>query len=74
MDHGFIPGVIRGFIDEFEKCPDWVPAMDTGQRSAGITLRTTGVNGFDHWANWLAKVRNVSRLGSQIAFSMMSAI
>ena len=32
---------------------------------APIILKTIGVHGFDHRANWAAKVRNVSRLGSQ---------
>jgi hypothetical protein len=32
---------------------------------APIILKTIDVQGFDHWANWLTKVRNVSRLGSQ---------
>ena len=41
-----------------------VPAMDTSQRVARITLKTMGAYGFDHRANWVAKVRNVSRLGS----------
>jgi len=55
----------RGPLARFETCPDWVPAMDTGQRFARITLKTIRVHGFDHIANWPAKVRNVSRLGSQ---------
>jgi hypothetical protein len=59
---------------QFETCPDWVPAMDTGQQFARIALKTMGVHGFDHRANWAAKVRNVSKLGSQIAFSRISAI
>jgi hypothetical protein len=50
---------------EFETCPDWVPGMDTGQRLAPINLKTLRVHGLDHSANWAAKVRNVSRLGSQ---------
>jgi len=44
--------------------PDWVPAMDTGQRIVRITLKTMGVYWFDHRANWPAKVRNVSSVGS----------
>lgn len=50
---------------EFETCPDWVPAMDMGQRSARIALKTRRIGGFHHRANWPAKVRNVSTLGSQ---------
>ncbi len=40
--------------------------MDTGQRLAGMTLKTMPVYGFDHSPARGAKVRNVSRLGSQI--------
>ena len=32
---------------------------------APIMLKTIGVHGFDHRTIWPAKVRNVSRLGSQ---------
>jgi hypothetical protein len=39
--------------------------MDTGQRFARITLKTIRVHGFDHIANWPAKVRNVPMPGSQ---------
>ena len=56
--------VIRPSLGEFETCPDWVPSMDTGQRVARIILKTMDVYGFDHRANRVAKVRNVSRLGS----------
>jgi len=42
-----------------------VPGMDTRQFVARTALETMGVHWFDHRANWLAKVRNVSRLGSQ---------
>jgi hypothetical protein len=34
---------------------------------APIILKTLGVAKFDHSAIWAAKVRNVSRLGSQIS-------
>jgi hypothetical protein len=60
------PEVIRGSPGEFETCPDWVPAMDTGQRVARIALKTMGDHGFDQRADRVAKVRNVSRMGSQI--------
>jgi hypothetical protein len=43
-----------------------LPAMDSGQRFARITLKTMSGHGFDHRANWLAKVRNASRLRSQL--------
>jgi hypothetical protein len=39
--------------------------MDAGQRIARITLKTMRVDGFDHRANWVSKVRNVSKVGSQ---------
>ncbi len=38
--------------------------MDSGQQAARITLKTMCVYGFDYSANRVAKVRNVSRLGS----------
>ncbi len=57
-----LPGAPFG---EFETCPDWVPGMDTGSRVAPISLKTMRAYRFDHRANWVAKVRNVSRLGSQ---------
>jgi hypothetical protein len=53
-----------GLTGEFETCPDWAPAMDTGQRFTRITLKTMRVDGFHHRANWVVKVRNVSRLGT----------
>src|ERR1039458_8706365 len=59
------PEAIRPSLGEFETCPDWVPAMDTGQRSARISLKTVHVHAFEHNAKSVAKVRNVSRLGSQ---------
>jgi hypothetical protein len=43
-----------------------VPGMDKSQRAARITLKSKRIGGFHQWANWVAKVRNVSRLGSQI--------
>jgi len=60
------PEVTLGSLGEFEMCPDWVPAMDAGQWSSRIALKTMGLQEFDHIANWAARVRNVSRLGSQI--------
>ncbi len=39
--------------------------MDGRRRSTSIILKTLGVDRFDHGASWPAKVRNVSRLGSQ---------
>jgi hypothetical protein len=59
---------------EFERCPSRVPAVDKRRRCARIALKTMPVHGFDRWANWPAKVRNVSRLGSQFAFSKLSPI
>lgn len=44
-------------------CPPWI----RGHWSPRITAKTIGVHWFDHRANWLARVRNVSRLGSQIS-------
>ena len=38
--------------------------MDMGRRFAPIIMKTIRFHGFDHTANWVAKVRNVSRLGS----------
>ena len=58
------PEAILGSLGEFETCPDWVPAMDSCQQFAWIILKRMPVHGFDHRANWPAKVRNVSRLGS----------
>jgi hypothetical protein len=52
---------------EFETYPDWVPGMDIGQRFARISLKTVHLHGFDHTAIRLAKVRNLSRPGSQIS-------
>ena len=56
------PEVTLGSLAELETCPDWVPAMDTGQQFARIAIKTMGDHGFDHRANRVAKVRNVSRL------------
>ena len=67
-------GNYPGLPCEFETCPDWVPTMDTGQRSARITVKTIVVHRFDHRANRVAKVRNVSRLGSQLLLFLISAI
>jgi hypothetical protein len=39
--------------------------MDSRRPFAPITLKTMPVHGFDHSPAWGAKVRNVSRLGSQ---------
>ena len=61
------PELILGSLGEFETCPDWAPGMDTERPSASIMMKTKSVHGFDHTANWTAKVRNVSRLGSQIS-------
>ena len=57
---------------EFETCPDWVPVMDTGQQFAWIALKTMGEHGFDQRANRVAKVRNVSSVGSQILLAPQS--
>jgi hypothetical protein len=51
--------------DEFETCPIWVPGKDKFQRFVPIILKVIGFERFDHSASWPAKVRNVSRLGSQ---------
>src|SRR6266571_4205792 len=64
LDH--TSGGYLGRPCKFETCPDWVPVMDTGQHFARIALKTMGQHGFDYKATWAAKVRNVSRLGSQI--------
>jgi hypothetical protein len=55
-----------GSLGEFETRPDWVPGLDKRRRAAPITLKTIRRPRFDHSAIWAAKVRNVSRLGSQI--------
>jgi len=52
---------------EFETCPDWVPTLDKRRGCARFSLKTMDVRGFDHRAIWPAKIRNVSRLGSQIS-------
>jgi hypothetical protein len=39
--------------------------MDGRRRTTPIILKTLDVDRFDHSASWPAKVRNVSRLGSQ---------
>src|ERR1035438_4728827 len=39
--------------------------MDKSQRAARITMKTRRIGGVHQKANWAAKVRNVSRLGSQ---------
>jgi hypothetical protein len=48
--------------------------MDKRHRAARITLKSKRIGGFHQWANWVAKVRNVSRLGSQIISSEARAI
>ena len=53
-------------LGEFETCPDWVAVMDTGQQFVRITLKTMGDHGFDQRADPVAKVRNVSNVGSQV--------
>jgi hypothetical protein len=60
------PEVILFSPGQFETCPPWVPGMDSGERFARIAEKTIPVHRFDHRANWAAKVRNVSRLGSQL--------
>jgi len=45
----------------------WVPTMDGRRRTTPIILKTLDVDTFDHSASWPSKVRNVSRLGSQIS-------
>jgi hypothetical protein len=58
----------EGFLfspGQFETCPDWVPAMDTGQQFARIALKTMGDHAFDQRVNRVAKVRNVSSVGRQ---------
>jgi hypothetical protein len=47
-------------------CPAWY----IGQRFARISLKTVHVNGFEHSAKSVAKVRNVSRLGSQLEIDL----
>jgi len=50
---------------EFETCPSWGPSVDRCWPSTPIILKTLSVARFDHSANWPAKVRNVSKVGSQ---------
>ena len=45
--------------------------MDTGQQFSRIALKTMGDRGFDQSVKRAAKVRNVSRLGSQIIKSQV---
>jgi len=45
------PEVTLGSLGEFEMCPDWAPAMNTGRQFARIALKTMGDHGFDHRAN-----------------------
>ena len=59
------PEVILGCRGEFETCPDWVPDLDAGRWFQSTNLKTIRFHGFDHRANWVAKVRNVSSVGSQ---------
>ena len=59
------PEVVLVSPVEFETCPGWGPSVDRCWRSTPIILKTLGVDWFDQSANWPAKVRNVSRLGSQ---------
>jgi hypothetical protein len=40
--------------------------MDSARPSASIMMKTKFVHGFDHTANWMAKVRNVSMPGSHV--------
>jgi hypothetical protein len=54
----------RALFDEFEMCPDRVPGVDTRRQVALINLETILVQGADHKANRVAKVRNV-QCGSQ---------
>src|ERR1022692_2035619 len=68
------PELILGSLREFETCPDWVPSMDTARPSASMMMKNKIVHGFDHTANWIAKVRNVSRLGSQQNRPLKSAV
>ena len=53
-------GGCAGFVDEFEACPDWVPAVDTGRRSRGKGR----FHRFNHSAIRPVKVRNVSSVGA----------
>jgi hypothetical protein len=52
-------------LGKFETCPEWVPVMDTGQQFARIALKTMGGHEFDQRADRAARVRNVSKVGSQ---------
>jgi hypothetical protein len=60
------PGREESVSGEFETCPSWGPGVDRCWPSTAIILKTLGVDWFDQSASWPAKVRNVSRLGSQI--------
>ena len=51
---------------EFEMYPGWVAGVVTPWCSPGITLKGIRFVEFDQSVSWAAKVRNVSRLGSQI--------
>jgi hypothetical protein len=67
-------GSYRGSLGEFETSPDWVPTMDTGQRSARITVKTIVVHRFYHRASRVEKVRNVSKVGRQSETARLHAI
>src|ERR1017187_83315 len=54
-------------LGEFETCPNWGPGVDTHRRPTRISLKGFRFHQFDYSVSWPTKVRNVSRLGSQIA-------
>jgi hypothetical protein len=63
---------IPGSLCEFETCPGWGPVVDDDRRPTPILLKTHRVDRFDHNASGAAKVRNVSKLGSQIPKSLIA--
>jgi hypothetical protein len=67
-------GITLGSLGEFETCPDWVPTVDKRRRYARSGLKTIDVCGFDQRVNRAAKVRNVSKVGSQSESSRRYAI
>ena len=52
-------------LGEFETLPNWGPGVDTRRWTVWISMKGLHFWEFDHSPSWSAKVRNVSRLGSQ---------
>src|ERR1017187_6674543 len=59
-------GTAAGVNREFETCPVWVPIQDRGFAGIGRFLKRKGFHWFHHDPFCAMKVRNVSKVGSQI--------